>query len=287
MGLHLLHEGRARGQTVLALRQYQLEQVPVAVFEIRWRQLRAVCLFKVTAEALEVVPCQILAMGSDLLDMGKLPQADGGGDVGHVELAAQHIHVQPVKTGTGNALQTILFCQTGFLGIVQHQATALGRGDVLVRLEAERHEVTGCTDTFAIPAGTQGLGGVFDDTQVVLVGQCIQHRHIQGQAGQVDRDDRLGTWGDRCFYLGQVDVAGDRVDIGKYRRGAHFQNDVGGGDPRDRGGDDFVTRADPGDAQGNLHGAGAGVESPYRTAAKVFRQLCFERLYFWPAGDPA
>ena len=86
-------------------------------------------------------------------------------------------------------------------------------------------------DALAIPAGAQGLGGIFDDAQVVLVGQCVKHRHVQGQAGQVHRDDCLGTWRDRGFYLGQVEVAGNRVDVGKYRRGAHFQNYVGGGDP--------------------------------------------------------
>jgi hypothetical protein len=38
----------------------------------------------------------------------------------------------------------------------------------------------------------------------------------------------------------QVDVARDRVDVGEHRRGAHFDDDVGRGHPRDRRGDDFV-----------------------------------------------
>ena len=269
VGLHLLHERRTGWQAILALRQYQLEQVPVAVFEVGRRQLRAVLGFEIAAKAFEVVSCQVLTMGGDLLDVRKLPQAYGGGNVGHVELATQHIHIQAIEAAAGDALQSVLLCQTGLLGIVQHQAAAFGRRDVLVRLEAEGHEVASCADAFSIPAGPQGLGSIFDNTQVVLVGQRVEHRHIHRQAGQVDRDDRLGARSNGRFYLGQVDIACHRVDVGKDRSGADFENHVGRGNPGDWGGDDFIPRPDPGDAQGDLHGAGARVEGAHRTSAKI------------------
>ncbi len=92
---------------------------------------------------------------------------------------------------------------------------------------------------------------------------------------------------DRGLELVQVDVAGDRVDVGKHRRGADFDDDVGGGDPGDRRRDHLVTGTDAGDAQRDFHGAGAGIEGAHRAAAKIGRQLRLEGLHLRPAGDPA
>ena len=189
--------------------------------------------------------------------------------------------------GTGHALQAILLGQTGFFGVVQHQAAAFGRRDVLVRLEAERHQVTQGTDLLAVPFRTQGLGRVFDDAQVVFLGDGVQAVHVHRQAGQVNRDDRLGARGDGRLDLVQVDIAGHRVDIGEHRGRADFDDHVGGGDPGDWRGDHFVARADTGDAQGDFHGAGAGVEGAHRTSAEVFRQLRFKGRDLRTAGDPA
>ncbi len=117
--------------------------------------------------------------------------------------------------------------------------------------------------------------------------QRVQAIHIHRQTRQVDRNDGLGTRCDGGFYLSQVDIAGDRIDVGEHRRGAGFNNHVGCGNPGNRRGDDFIASADAGDAQGDFHGAGAGIEGAHRTAAEIFGQLRFECLHLGAAGNPA
>ena len=70
---------------------------------------------------------QLAAVGGDCLDMGKLPQADGSGDVGHVELAPQYIHIQTVEAVAGDPLQAVLLGQAHFFRGIEYQAAALGQ----------------------------------------------------------------------------------------------------------------------------------------------------------------
>src|SRR5690349_19962038 len=99
--------------------------MPVAVGEIRLRQVRPVLRFEILAKAGEIVPGEVTAMSGNGFDMSKLPQANGRGDVGHVEFATQHVDVQAIEAVAGNALQPVLLYQSYFFGRIEHQATAL------------------------------------------------------------------------------------------------------------------------------------------------------------------
>ena len=100
--------------------------MPVGIVEVCYRQLRAVLGLKLRAEAFEIMLGQFPTMGSDGFDMGKLAQANRRCNVSHIELATQHIDIEPVETGAGNALQTIFLGQSRLVFIVQYQATAFG-----------------------------------------------------------------------------------------------------------------------------------------------------------------
>jgi hypothetical protein len=110
---------------------------------------------------------------------------------------------------------------------------------------------------------------------------------IDRQAGEVDRDDRARGRRDRGLDAVEVDVARDRIDVDEDRPGADFEDDVAGGDPGERRGDDLVARADAGDAQRDLHRAGAGVEGAHRAAAAILGELRLEGLHLRPGRDPA
>jgi hypothetical protein len=284
--LQARHEPGAGARAVV--RQDDLEQVPVAELPKACTGSWAPVLrFEVGAEAVEVVARQRGAVGGQRFQVLHLAQADGRHDVAHIVFAAEDIDVDAVHAAAGHALQAVFLGQARFFQVVQHQAAAFAGGDVLVGLEAERDEVAEGTDALAIPGGAEGLGRIFDHAQLVFVGDGVQAVHVDRQAGQVDRDDGAGARGDRRFQFVQVDVAGDRVDVGEHRGGADFDDDVGGGRPGNRGGDHFVARPDAGDAQGDLHGAGAGIEGAYRAAAEVLGQQGLEGLVLRPAGDPA
>jgi len=78
----------------------------------------------------------------------------------------------------------------------------------------------------------------------VTVGHVHERVHLTGLAGEVDRHDRLGSWGEARFDLLDVHVQCPGLDIGENRRCSHVDHDIGGGWKRDRRGDDFVAGAD-------------------------------------------
>ena len=84
---------------------------------------------------------QSMAARGDGVQLRQLVQADRGSNIGQVEFAAQHIHVHAVEAGARDALQAIFFREACFVFVVQHQAAAFGRGEVLVGLKTERDEI--------------------------------------------------------------------------------------------------------------------------------------------------
>ena len=66
------------------------------------------------------------------------------------------------------------------------------------------------------------------------------------------RQDRTGLVIDSGLNLIDIEVEGRRIDIDKNRGGADIGNRLCGRDKGEGGGDDFVTGADPGGAQGQV-----------------------------------
>ena len=80
---------------------------------------------------------------------------------------------------------------------------------------------------FAVLAGAEALGGVFQDEQVVFVGDGLDGLVIGGLAEQVHRDDPSGRQfffgnglADRCFQFDRIDVERFAVDVDENRRRA-------------------------------------------------------------------
>jgi len=94
-------------------------------------------------------------------------------------------------------------------------------------LKAERDKVAERTDRLALPRRADRLRGIFDHAQFVFVGDRIQRVHIHRLARQVHRDNRAGLRSNCRLNLVQVDVACDRVYVGKHRRCADFDDTLG------------------------------------------------------------
>jgi hypothetical protein len=160
-----------------------------------------------------------------------------------------------------------LLGEFGLVLVGEDQAAALDARDVLVGVEAERHEIAQGPDAPAPPGAAEGLGGVLDDAKPVGLGEGVEAVAVHRQAGEVHRQNRAGRGGDGGRHAVEVEVARDRIDVDEDRPGADGEDDVAGGHPGERRGDDLVAGADPGQAQGDLHRARAGVEDARRPAA--------------------
>src|SRR5271169_4619697 len=84
--------------------QDNLEHVPVGPFKIFYWQLHPGFLLEFGAEYSKVMSGERMATRGDGVKLRQLVQADGGGDVGHVELASQHIHFHAVESAARDAL---------------------------------------------------------------------------------------------------------------------------------------------------------------------------------------
>ena len=131
-----LHRGD-EGTAVGAAGKQRLEHVPVGVLEIGWRQGEA----ERGIDLLEVAAREPPAAFGELGEMRQLPEADGGGDVGEVELAAEDVDVHAAVREALDALQAQAFAQCRIDVVRQHQRAALAGGHVLVGVEAEGDEV--------------------------------------------------------------------------------------------------------------------------------------------------
>ena len=84
-------------------------------------------------------------------EMSQLLQTHGGVDVGQVEFAAEHVNIHAVETGSGHALQAVLFGQTRFVVVIADQAATLDGGQVLIGLKTKADQVADGADAAAVP----------------------------------------------------------------------------------------------------------------------------------------
>lgn len=107
-------------------------------------------------------------------------------------------------------------------------------------------------------AGTDGLGGVFDDLKAVLLSEGKDSVEIGTLAEEVDGDDGFGFGGDFGFGVGQVDVEADGAGVDKDGGGADATDASSGGEEGKGGDEHFIAGADVEGHEGEKDGVGAG-----------------------------
>ena len=78
--------------------------------------------------------------------------------------------------------------------MVGEAGAAFGGGDDFDGVEAEYGDVavSAVADFAAAVAGADGVGGVFNDFEAVLLRELMQRRHVAGFAAQMHRDNDFG-----------------------------------------------------------------------------------------------
>lgn len=219
--------------------------------------------------------------------MGKLAEPDPGRDVGHVELAADELDLHAVAAAAHDPLEAVLLRERRLALVVEDQAAAFGGRDVLVRVKADRHEIPEGPDPPALPGASEGLRGVLHHPQAAPPGDGVQPVAVDGEPGQVDRQDRPGARRHGRLDPAEVDRARGGVDVDEDGPRPHLEDDVARGDPGERCRHHLVAGPDARDPEGDLHRAGPRVEGPHRPAAEVLRKPRLERLHLGPGGDPS
>ena len=110
----------------------------------------------------------------------------------------------------------------------------------------------------AVQLRADGLRGVFDDRQAMLLRDGVDLVHRRGLSVEMHRHDGLRGGGDAGLDEGGIDVVVVEADVDEHRRRAEPVYDSRGGEERERGDDDFVLRSDAEDHESDEEGVGAG-----------------------------
>ena len=121
-----------------------------------------------------------------------------------------------------------------------------------------------------------GLGGIFDEHEVVSVTDEPQGGEVSGVPVKVHRENGFGAWGDGSFDEPGIEVEGGRVDIDEHRSSAGVGDAPAGADPAVGSGDDFVARFDIEGEESHMECSGAVIEPDAVAGAAEFGKGLFE-----------
>ena len=155
--------------------------------------------------------------------------------------------LQPVA-GVGASLVGERAQERGERGVVGRDHAALARRHLLVGVEGEDRRGARAADLAAAVLAADGLAGVLDDRQPVLLRDRAERVHVARVAEDVHWEDGPCARRDRGLDGGRVEHVGLGIDVGEDRRRALVEDAVGRGDERDRRRDDLVALADAGGA---------------------------------------
>src|SRR5688572_20329085 len=106
----------------------------------------------------------------------------------------------------------------------RHQSAVAEAAQILGREEAETAHIGQQAGTTAILRCSDGLTGVFNDTNTPWLGDSVDRGHIGALSEQMHRNHRFGTWGDCAFDLMGIDIKRIRVNVDEHWLGAESRN---------------------------------------------------------------
>ena len=168
------------------------------------------------------------------------------------------------------------------LVVRDHRAAVSEGAEVLLDDEAGANRVAQLADLEAVARGPERLRVVFDDQQLMLVGDLADGLHVGALAVQVDRHDGLGLRCDGRFDLGWVDTIRFRVRIDENSRRPRDPHGLRRGEERVGGGDALVSGTDAQGHEGQPQCVGSVADADGVFHPVIGRQLRFEALEHRP-----
>ena len=261
------------------------EHVPAVVVVVRRAGARRQHAGGIGAQALEVAVDEASPVGKKARQPFELCAADARIHVGQVELAAGKRDISRSISLVCDAMEAQRLDSYRFSLVVDDERAAFDRRDVLVGVEAERHQIAEGSDRLALPARTEHQRRILDHAQAVPAGERVQRVHVDQRAGVMRRNDRSRRGSDGRLDLHEVDVARHEIAVDEYGSGANLGDHVEHGKKTLRGRDHFGAGADACELQCDLDRRRRRRQGSHRAAAAHCAQPRFEFAYPGAAGD--
>ena len=170
------------------------------------------------------------------IHLSQIEQTVGTAHLVHLGVDARGDHFWlSCKTKILQVINTLL----GLL-VVHHHCAALDGVIDLGGMEREGGHVTCIEDALTIHLHTEGMGGIVDDLQAILVSDVLYLLYLTGFTINMHRHNGCGLRGDSSLNLGWVDVARLSFYIHKNRLDAVPPQGMSGCHKTVRRGDDFA-----------------------------------------------
>ena len=132
---------------------------------------------------------------------------------------------------------------------------------------------------------TEGLGTVFDHSEMMRISQIQNMRHFSGVSVEMDRQDRFGLGGDGGGDRAGVEIKASGVDVYEDGFGTDITDGFGGGEEAEGGGDHLIARTNVEGAQGDDEGVGAGVDTDSMGDPQIVGGFLFKGGHFWTENE--
>src|ERR1035437_4266423 len=200
-----------------------------------------------TLEAGSVASSPLAAGGVILGDVLELGAEDAG-----VQVVQAAVEAETVDVARGRAVVAQPADGGINVGVVGDQRAAVAEGaKVLLDDKAGRSRITELADLELRSVRANALSVVFDDLELVLLGDLIDGDHVRALPVEVDGYDGLGFRGDGRLNLLRADALGRGAAIDEDRCGPRDPDGFRGGEKGVRVGDDLVAGADAQGHQGH------------------------------------
>lgn len=215
----------------------------------------------------------------------QVQQAEGGPNLVHLAVDAWRHNLRLAsETKVFKEIDALLH----FL-VVHDERTALDGVIDLGGMETQGGHVALIEDALAIDLDAEGMGGVIDDAQAILVGNGLNLGGAAGLAIHVHGHDGRGARGDGGLDAVGVDAARCRVNIDEHRLDAVPPDRMGGGDKAVGRGDDLaadVERLQRGDERQRAVGEKADVGHLEVVTQRLFQPLVERAIIGNPLAVP-
>ena len=242
-------------------------------------------------EELVVALGELVATVDKFIEALELAVPEGGLEIRHAVVVAElDLLVVPGPVGLvghpvgipGDPVAAEEAHAVGEVGILGDGHAALPCRDHLDGMEAEHGDVRkpAGPDLLVAVGSPEGVGGVLEDAEAVLVGEGPDLGHIAGAAGKMDGLDDLGQ---AAFPLGSLEllaeavdgeVVGAGVDVDEVDGGSAVAGAVRGGDEGVRGGPQPVAGPEPERPAGEVEGGG-GTGNRHGVPGPAILRDCF------------
>ncbi len=170
----------------------------------------------------------------------------------------------------------------------EHHAALAGH-HVLGHVEAVAAEIAETARARAVVLGFDRVRAILDDDEVVAARDRHDRIHCACAPREMHRQDRTRAFADRRLDRGGVDRVRQRIDVGEHRGQARMDDRVDARAERQRRGDHFAARLEPGRDHRDMQRRGTRIDRRDMAGrnALVRREIGLEPRDARPGAEPA